>query len=112
MANLELGANPANLKWRAPTENVDGTPIQGPLNYNLYRSDSEPVSKASGVFFVLVGTLQADGTYEAPLGQFPGGRNVIAITAVDAEGDESELSNDAGFYISDGVAPRPPVLIA
>ena len=111
MADVEKGKNPTDFSWTAPTENVDGSPVNGPLNYNLYRSDSEAITK-SDFFYVVVGTLQQDGTYRAPLDQFPEGRNVIVLTAVDADGDESAFSNSLGFSVTDGLVPRPPVLSA
>jgi hypothetical protein len=111
MADIEKGINPTTFSWQPPITNVDGSPVNGPLNYNVYTSDTDTVSKATGVFYVVVGTLQTDGSYTAPLDQFPDGRNVLALTAVDAEGDESGLSNTLGFTITDGVAPRPPVLL-
>jgi len=107
MADIEKGKNPDNLRWQAPTENIDGSPISGPLSYNLYRKD--PSEQDYSFFFVIVGALQADGTYEAPLENFPEGSHEIVLTAVDAEGDESAYSNSVGFTI--GVAPNAPVLL-
>jgi len=112
MADIEKGTNPGDFGWQAPTQNVDGSPIVGSLNYNLYRSSTDVVSTDNGPFYVVVGTLQADGSYRAPLDQFPEGRNVIALTAVDEGGDESALSNTLGFNISDGVEPEAPLLLA
>ena len=110
MADIEKGVNPTSFSWQAPTENVDGSAINGPLNYNLYRSGTEVVDPDTDFFYVVVGTLQQDGSYEAPLDQFPEGRHVIALTAVDADGDESALSNTLGFRI--GIAPNAPTLLA
>ncbi len=101
-----IGTNPDSLRWQPPTENTDGTPVKGPLSYNLYRGDAEPPDT---LYFVIVGELQQDGTYIAPVENFPEGEHFIALTAVDADGDESDLSNVLQFRI--GVAPRPPVLI-
>jgi len=112
VANIEKGVNPGTVRWTAPTENVDGTPVNGPLNYNLYRSDNENISKETDFFYIVVGTLVGENQYEAPLDNFPDGRNVIALTAIDIDGDESALSNTVGFTVTDGVAPLPPVLEA
>jgi len=109
MADIEKGVNPTSFSWQAPTENVDGSPVNGPLNYNLYRSSTEVVNPDTDFFYVVVGTLQTEGVYSAPLDQFPEGRHVIALTAVDADGDESALSNTLGFRI--GIAPNPPLLL-
>lgn len=107
MADIEKGKNPENLRWQAPTQNVDGSAISGPLNYNLYRKD--PADTDYEFYFVIVGTLQADGTYQAPLDGFVEGSHEIVLTAVDAEGDESAYSNSVGFTI--GVAPEAPILL-
>jgi hypothetical protein len=114
LADVEKGLNPEDFGWAAPTKNVDGSDITSLLNYNVYRADDEAsLSTALGPFYTVVGTLQTDGTYRAPLDQFPGGRHVIALTAVDAEGDESSFSNTLGFEVSEvGVPPSPPVLSA
>ena len=109
MASVERGTNPTSFSWQPPTENTDGTPVKGPLSYNVYRSDTDVVTREA-VFFVVVGTLQGDGSYTAPIADFPEGRHVIALTAVDTDGDESELSNTLGFRI--GVSPLPPTLLA
>lgn len=109
MADIEKGINPADFSWQAPTSNVDGSVINGPLNYNLYRSSTEVVNPDTDFFYVVVGTLQSDGRYTAPLTDFPEGRHVIALTAVDADGDESALSNTLGFRV--GIAPNAPTLL-
>lgn len=103
---IDKGKNPSNINWEAPTENVDGSAISGPLNYNLYRKAPEEIDYE--FYFVVVGSLQEDGTYVAPLSDFPEGSHEVVLTAVDSEGDESGYSNSIGFTI--GVAPRPPVL--
>jgi hypothetical protein len=95
MADVEKGKNPENLVWQAPTENVDGSPISGPLSYNLYRKDAAGEWQ---FFYVIVGELD-----------FPEGSHEIVLTAVDAEGDESAYSNSMGFTI--GVAPKAPVIV-
>ena len=110
MADIEKGVNPVDFRWTAPTENEDGSPINGPLNYNMYRSAIEVINPETDFFYVVVGTLQTDGSYQAPLDQFPEGRHVIALTAVDADGDESGLSNTLGFRV--GIAPNAPTLLA
>ncbi|MHC5059404.1 MAG: hypothetical protein ACYTKD_32530 [Planctomycetota bacterium] len=107
MADLDKGKNPADLRWAPPTSNVDGSAISGPLSYNLYRKD--PSDTDYVLFFVIVGELQTDGTYVAPIANFPEGSHEIVLTAVDSEGDESAYSNSVGFRI--GVAPNPPVIL-
>lgn len=110
MADIERGTNPANLRWQPPTENTDGSAIVGTLNYNLYRADDEAGLTTAPVFFSIAGVLQVDGTYVAPIEDFPEGRHVIALTAVDETGDESVQSNTMGFEIR--VVPNAPLLLA
>ena len=114
MADIESGTNPPNIHWQPPTTNTDGSAIVSPLNYNLYRASTEAglVKDPANLFFVVVGTLQGDGTYLAPITGFPEGRHVVALTAVDDGGDESALSNSMGFTISDGIEPEAPLLLA
>jgi len=107
MADIDKGKNPENIRWQAPTENVDGSAISGPLSYNLYRKD--PADAEYTLYFVIVGNLQADGTYVAPVENFTEGSHEIVLTAVDSEGDESAFSNSLGFTI--GVAPKAPILL-
>lgn len=108
MADIELGKNPAALRWQAPTENEDGSAISGALDYTLYRKDpgsSDPYVN----FMVIVGDLQVDGTYSAPLPQFPEGSHEIVLTAKDEQGDESAFSNSVSFTI--GIAPKAPTFL-
>jgi len=111
MADIERGTNPESFRWQAPTKNTDGSAIEGALNYNLYRGDDEAaVLAADEAYFVVVGELQTEGVYQAPIEGFPEGRHVIALTAVDAGGDESAKSNTLGFTIA--LIPNAPVLLA
>lgn len=110
MADVEKGRNPANFSFQAPAENVDGSAISGPLLYKLYRKDSDAEAFPSIEYLALAPSLNPDGTYTAPIENFVEGRHVIALTATDAEGDESAYSNTLGFSIN--VAPNPPLLLA
>lgn len=117
MADIEKGINPDNFRWRAPVQNVDGSAITSALDYNLYRAETEAgLEGQTTPYFVVVGALvdQDPDTgadiYEAPIENFPEGRHVIALTAVDADGDESALSNTLGFEID--VVPQAPFLLA
>lgn len=110
MADIELGLNPTSLRWQAPTENVDGTPVNGPLNYNLYRRDPSVQDDAFVNVYVVVGELQTDGTYTAPIENLASGEHEVALTAVDADGIESDFSNSVGFRLA--AVPQAPVLLA
>ena len=67
MADIEKGKNPENLRWQAPTENVDGSAISGPLSYNLYRRS--PGETEYQQYFVIVGELHS--AYRELRGGFP-----------------------------------------
>ncbi len=109
MADIDKGKNPSLLRWQPPSEYEDGSSITdlSDLSYNLYRRT--PGEADYELYFVVVGELQTDGTYSAPLGDFVEGAHEIVLTAVDAEGDESAYSNSITFII--GVAPKPPIFL-
>ena len=88
-------------EWGHCIHNAQIHPANSKLFYQQNHSER--------LFMALPGQLNVDGLYEAPLPDFPEGRHVIALTAVDVEGDESELSNTVGFRI--GVAPLAPVIV-
>jgi hypothetical protein len=108
-ADIEKGKNPGVVRWSMPTTNVDGSPIADPssLTIKIYRRDYDTADPYVE-FMTLVGSLQTDGIWEAPLPDFPEGGHEIVLTATDAEGDESGYSNSMGFTI--GVAPSAPVI--
>ena len=113
MADIEKGLNPAEFKFWAPTQNVDGTPVDGPLTYKVYRFGDEADPGTAQEYITLPPDLNqdVDGAYIVPLPQFVAGRHVIALTASDIDGDESALSNTLGFTkTAVGVPPSPPVL--
>ena len=73
------------LNWQAPSENVDGSPVSGINAYNIhYGSANGHYDQVAGV----PGTATSH-TFQLPVGDY-----YFAMTAVDAEGDESGLSNE------------------
>ncbi len=73
------------ISWQAPTENVDGTPVDGIDTYRIHyggfsRSYDEIVE---------VGGNQSSHVLELPVGSY-----YIAMTAVDVDGEESALSQE------------------
>lgn len=85
------GNSQSKISWSAPTENVDGTPINYELSYNLYINGINSL--------VLPGTLNQDGKFEAELGVIAAldaiGTYVLTLTAfnVDTPAIESAESN-------------------
>lgn len=75
----------ATLTFTPPTTNTDGTPVAGPLTYNLYEGTTTAVSKVQtgiiGSPDVVNSGLKGGATY------------YFGLTAVDANGSESALSN-------------------
>jgi len=113
MADVEKGLNPADFVMQPPTQNVDGTAIDGDLTYKIYRLGDENDLSTAIEYLTLPPSLnqEADGTYIIQLPQFVAGRHVIAMTASDIDGDESALSNTLGFTrTAVGVPPEAPSL--
>jgi hypothetical protein len=104
--------NPTELSWAAPTTNVDGSPIQYELNYELGIQDADGVIQPN---VVVVGTLRQDEKYVAPIADmgFETGLHVIALRSMAADNPQrvSEWSGTVDFYISDEV-PKAPLEVA
>lgn len=76
------------LRWQAPTENVDGTPLNDLAGFNIYwGTQSRNYAPGSEVSIA-----DPDATvWEATL---PSGEYFFALTAFDSEGNESGYSNE------------------
>ncbi len=73
------------LRWQAPTENVDGTPLDDLAGFNVYWGSSSRNYTGSQ-------NLGAQAReWEIPLGS---GTYYLALTALDAENNESSYSNE------------------
>lgn len=101
--------NPEKLVWKAPTTNVDGTPIDYELDYEL------GVAGTDGTFapvLVVPAQLQGDGYYNAPIAEMPfekGGVYTVAMRSF-AKDDRTRMSawsNPVEFAISDRVPSAP-----
>lgn len=75
-----------NLNWVAPTENVDGTPLTDLAGYRVYYGTS---SRNYGAPVVLDDPTATSVEITAPSGDY-----YVAMTALDAEGNESAYSNE------------------
>jgi len=102
------------LEWNAPTQNADGTPIDGLTGYRLCYSGLPIPDIDDGVADCSTLILYPATTYEmiqARLVQY------YRVTAFDEYGNESIRSNEAVGYIDgsgeviDTMAPGAPVLI-
>lgn len=106
-----MAVNPQTLTWQAPTENVDGTPIDYELVYDLGVTQG-------GLWEVIAqfpGTLNPDGTYSAPLADFAfeDGEHTIGLRSVRADLPSlvSEWSNTVTFEVENDT-PNPPAALA
>lgn len=103
------------LDWEAPTENVDGSPVDDLAGYNLYYSPTSGVTKDNSMIMLPLGdTVEVRHSavqIEAPAN---GGEVTMffAMTAFDDDGNESDLSNEVqkDFPFPDTMPPKPPVL--
>lgn len=74
------------LNWQAPTENVDGTPLTDLAGYRIYYGQlSRSYTGDSAV---------DDPSASSTTISLPSGTYYVAMTALDAEGNESTYSNE------------------
>lgn len=103
MAFYKDGVQVFELKWTAPTQNTDGSPITQQLTYNLYIDGVNTLG--------FPGTLNQDGRYSFPLADVGAmqsdGTYELYLTAVDEDGDESDPSNS--ISIQQITRTNPPV---
>ena len=100
LLSLLLGAAHAHaatitLQWTAPTQNLDGSPLEQPAGFRLYRGS------AAGTYTTWqdVGALTQTTLTDLPDDSV----THVAVTAYTASGTESPLSTDLM------IAPAPPV---
>ena len=102
--------NPKNIFWRPTTERTDGSTIPGALNYDIGVETGDSVQALA----VIVGSLQTDGLYQAPIRDFSfeAGVHTIALRATEqATGLTSAWSNTVSFEIVTA-APIAPLAVA
>lgn len=102
--------NPEKLAWTAPKTNVDGTPIDYALEYEVGLQDEEG---ALVPLMVVPSQLQTDEGYEAPiadLGLESGKVYRVALRTFAKEEPKrvSAWSDVVSFAISDRI-PSPPL---
>ena len=108
-----MKVNPKQLSWKAPTTNVDNTPIDYELNYEVGLEDANGQLQP---LMVIPGQLQDGSTYTAPiadLGLTAGKVYTIALRsfAKDDPARKSQYSASVEFAISDRI-PNPPLVFA
>jgi|AntRauTorcE11898_2_1112593.scaffolds.fasta_scaffold77097_1 hypothetical protein len=104
--------NPTKLNWKAPTTNVDGTPIDYALEYEVGMVGAEGVISP---LMVVPSQLQTDAGYEAPiteLGLDVGRTYEIALRSFAKEqpSRKSVWSDTVEFAMSNRI-PSPPLSV-
>lgn len=90
----------ARLNWVAPTENVDGTPLTDLAGFKLYvGATSRTYDETIDLPDPDLTTYDYDGSAREP------GDYFFALTAYDAEGNESAYSNEVNKTLQ--AAPTP-----
>jgi hypothetical protein len=74
------------LEWDAPTQDAEGRPLTDLAGYRLYYSNSFPPSGPDAV------RLDLGLETRATVSGIPAGYYYFAVTALDAAGNESDLS--------------------
>lgn len=104
------------IEWEAPTENVDGTPLTDLAGYNVFygfssRQYGEPIPLMVPDATHLELSAETEIVIPAPSG---GGVVDVyfAMTALDDDGNESELSNEVVKQVTfpDNLPPGKPTV--
>lgn len=80
------------VHWRAPTENIDGTPLMDLSGYRFYWG------ARSGSYDGSARINSANWTQYQP-SHLPPGEYYVAVTALDADGNESDYSNEITIQV-------------
>lgn len=103
-----MKVNPTMLSWKAPTTNVDGTPITYALEYEVGIVADGTITP----LMVVPAQLQTGTDYEAPIGGLglDYGTYEIVLRTFAKEDPErvSDWSNSVEFAISEQI-PNPPL---
>jgi hypothetical protein len=97
--------NPRKIRWNAPTENIDNTPIDYALAYNLYVDGA--------LYASFPGTLNANGEYEFEFGGLttPFPRNTpiaLTLSAFSTEHPEREGPQSEAVMVEVVGIPKAP----
>lgn len=109
--------NPKEFSWEAPTERVDGQPIEYDLNYEVgvVQPDSSGGTTVVPKYTVVGSLREADGKYVAPIEDmsFDYGSHTVTLRAFSTENPDlkSEWSNTTDFLI-ENANPSAPLALA
>lgn len=101
LAALAVTPGQLTVTWVAPTQNVDGSAIVGPITYSVYQQ--------SGTTWTKVATGIAGLSWTAT-GLTGGTKQTYYVVSV-AEGSQSGPSNYAGAVVP-SATPKPPTAVA
>lgn len=99
------------LRWQAPTQNVDGTPLEDLCCYKIYwgeqsRNYTQELDVPDGT--------STNRSFSFPLNSEGQTNWYFAMTALDDDGNESAYSNEilkiVTVTVTDNRPPAPPVL--
>ena len=99
--------NFTKLVWTAPTTFEDGSPIEESIEYEV----GQKVNEEFVPIYTLVGDLQPDGQYEAPLAELElgkGEQEIALRSFVKSRPDSKSVWSDSVTFTMTGI-PMPPV---
>lgn len=112
LASYSVQAAEININWQAPTQNVDGSPLTDLAGYKLYIGED---SRDYSIVESIQDAEATSATLTVPIPWLTMGDNTVylAMTALDAEGNESVYSNEVTRVLTftDDIAPGAPVII-
>jgi hypothetical protein len=108
--------NPKMIKWTPPTTRVNGQPIEVPLNFEVgFRIGANEIQP----LFAVVGNLQENGVYTAPMQETNLPRHteiLISIRAIDNQQDDiadndlfSAWSDEISVVLEEDSEPKAPL---
>jgi hypothetical protein len=93
-------AQGVTVSWVAPTENTDGTPLTDLAGFRIYcGADPSSLTVQTSIMNPSIDTYVIES--------LSGGTWYFAVTALDASGNESTLSEITSIALDSGQPPRP-----
>lgn len=85
-----IAPNSAIISWSQPTTNQDGSPLTDLLGYQVYYGQTTPLTATGSQTILIFDPDQTSYT----ISDLPSGANYFAVTALDTDGNESEMSEE------------------